>query len=439
VLALGPGCYVGLDDGGDEYRTGFPDRWKMTPDVSELSRDTRVAINDSPAGAHRDSNCTGTFTAGAQVLADYIEKNFDGVVSMGGYNCRPINHDPRRSTSIHGLGRALDIHVTCETCEAPNGIGDPIAHWLIANAEAIGVQRIIWDNSSWKAVGYEHTVEYGGGGLHDHNDHLHVEINLEAARMDTPWYEGGGHELPPVVPDGCDDSCYPEYAVGRHCMADGLEECGDFDGDGCTEWKSRTTCDLCGGNPGKAHCCAGHFCDDDDHLFEGAIDHLASEGIVVGCGEDASGGPRYCPSDAATRAEVVVMLARATGMPPMDSPDAFTDDDGHWAERSLNAAFHHGVTQGIGDGKFGPDQKATRTHVAAFIANTYGLPAATADYFDDDDDDAAWVQDVHNRLYQAGITSGCADREFCGSDAVTRGALAAFVSRSHKNLARPSW
>jgi hypothetical protein len=288
-------------------------------------------------------------------------------------------------------------------------------------------------------VGYEQTAEYGGDGQHDHNDHLHVEINLDAARMGTPWYEGGGFDVPPVVPDGCDDPCYPEYGVGTHCMAERIEECGDFDGDGCTEWKARSACEVCGGDPGAAHCCAGHFCDDDGHLFESAIDKLAAEKITLGCGNDASGGPRYCPSRAATRAEVLVMLARASGMPTTGSPDAFVDDDGHWAEDVLDAAFYYGITQGIGDGKFGPDQNATRTHVAAFIVNIYGLPPATADYFHDDDDDAAWMQDVHNRLYEAGITSGCGEREFCGSDAVTRGALAAFVSRSYDNLARPSW
>ena len=40
------------------------------------------------------------------------------------------------------------------------------------------------------------------------------------------------------------------------------------------------------------------------------------------------------------------MLGRATEMPPLAEPDAFEDDNGHFAEACLNAAFVHGITQG---------------------------------------------------------------------------------------------
>ncbi len=455
---LGAACYGGVEPELDSEGRGgnIPGRWLLPADVSEISEATWVEINGSPAGVHKNANCSEQFLPGAKVLKEYIQSEFDGVLSIGGYVCRPINWDYSKQTSIHGMGRALDIHVACQNCPANNVDGDVIAHWLIENAEEIGIQRIIWDESHWKAVGYTQNAVYGGS--HNHHDHLHVELNLDGGWMHTPWFEDQGYEIPPQDPepepepepepdpppqDDCPNPCWPEFEIGTTCDEDlGLVECRDFDDDGCTELQQVETCgdeDACYGDPGQAACCEGAFCDDEGNLFEGSIDYLAAEDITYGCGTGPEGQPLYCPDDGATRAQVIVMLARATGMPGMESPDAFTDDDGHWAEHLLNAAYFHGITQGKAPGLFGPDDPATRTHVAAFISNYYDLPAANGDHFTDDDDQPAWVQSVHNRLYEAGITTGCGADAFCGGDVATRDQLAAFVQRSHEKLAKPTW
>ena len=459
LLLVVPGCYAGLEDGrpieGLEDRGGAtPGRWLMTEPVADVSRDVNVQIDGSPAGAHQASNCTGTFLPGAQVLRQYLRDNFEGVISIGGYNCRPINHDPSMQTSVHGLRRALDIHVTCAGCEADNETGDPVAHWLIEHAEEIGVQRIIWDASHWKAQGLEQTLTYGGG--HPHNDHLHVELNLEGAYALTPWFAGAGPDIPPVPEpetppeppppppqDGCPDPCWPDMELGTHCGGgERLVVCADHDGDGCTELREVDSCNAgaqCHGNPGDALCCAGSFCDDEGSSLEGDIDYIADAGITEGCGTGVSGEPLYCPSDAGTRAMVITMLGRATGMPTMADPDAFDDDDGHWAEGYINAARYYGITNGISETEFGPQLEATRTQTAAFIVRTYGLAEATADHFDDDDEMSSWKQDAHNRLYEAGLTNGCGPRRFCGDDTVTREQLAAFIARAHQSQPLPTW
>jgi hypothetical protein len=185
---------------GDDARDGaILGRWLMPPDISAVSRNVHVEIDGSPPGKHVSSNCTGSFTPGARVVADYLADEFAGILGIGGYVCRPIDHDPSKPTSVHGLGRALDIFVTCESCAADNVTGDPIAHWLIEHAEAIGIQRIIWDESSWKGVGLEQTNAYGGG--HRHNNHLHVELTIDAANMQTPWFEQEGFDIPPDIPE----------------------------------------------------------------------------------------------------------------------------------------------------------------------------------------------------------------------------------------------
>lgn len=246
-----------------------------------------------------------------------------------------------------------------------------------------------------------------------------------------------GEDPEPPKPE-CDDEC----VQGATCAGDNIKTCADFDNDGCTELGDVESCGAgaaCHGNATVAMCCGGAFCDDEGSLFEGDIDYIADQGITYGCGTGPAGEPEYCPAEAATRAETILMLGRAVGMSPIDQPDAFHDDDGHFAEGMINAAALHGITNGTGPGTFAPDDDALRTHAAVFLQRMYDLPNPQTDYFTDDDDQAAWAQNAHNALAEHGITSGCGANKFCGSDAITREQLAAFVRRAHETLDAPNY
>jgi hypothetical protein len=49
------------------------------------------------------------------------------------------------------------------------------------------------------------------------------------------------------------------------------------------------------------------------------------------------------------------------------APDAFTDDDGHWAENDINRFAQAGLTHGCGSGRFCPDAPVKRDETAAFF------------------------------------------------------------------------
>src|SRR5690606_11959820 len=103
-------------------------------DASEPSYNSNpnVQVDGSPPGSHRPSNCTGTFTIGASSLLNVISERWSPpVTSIGGYHCRQIVGGS--STSVHGLGRALDIMIDANT---PEGLatGNEIRNWLINNA-----------------------------------------------------------------------------------------------------------------------------------------------------------------------------------------------------------------------------------------------------------------------------------------------------------------
>ena len=87
-----------------------------------------------------------------------------------------------------------------------------------------------------------------------------------------------------------------------------------------------------------------------------------------------------------------------------------------------------GITTGCGPTTFCPDESVTRGQMAAFLSRALQLPAADQDYFTDDN--GSTFEDDINRLRQAGITTGCGTDMFCPDLLVTRGQMAAFLNRA---------
>jgi len=145
-----------------------------------------ITLDGSPPGAHKASNCTDDFTPGAQSLKDFILDNFSPPVSdVQGYDCRAIVGGT--STSIHGMGRAIDIMVSALNT-SDRETGDDIRNLLYNNAEAFGIQRIIWNRKQWSSEkdGWRNYT-----GSNAHTDHLHVEINLNASTNPDLAGQGG--------------------------------------------------------------------------------------------------------------------------------------------------------------------------------------------------------------------------------------------------------
>lgn len=145
-----------------------------------------------------EDGCGGRLLDGTRVLRDFLYEAFPQVFHIGGYACRR-NTGNTSQMSVHGTGRALDIHIPLDAGDADNDLGDPVGNWLIENAEQIGIQYIIWDRWTWGAARTVGAKERSYGGPHPHHDHLHVELSPEAAAMETPWFSSG--MPPPPLPD----------------------------------------------------------------------------------------------------------------------------------------------------------------------------------------------------------------------------------------------
>jgi len=160
-------------------------RW--IPPASVKTVGAKVRFTYEPGGAWAGgSKCTGKLRNGSRKLGQFVANQHRVVTSVGGYSCRRNTADTG-SMSVHGTGRALDIMLPrAAGGQADNSNGDKIANWLILNAAKIGIHRIIWDRSIWRANG---TNDGAYGGASPHTDHLHVELTTQGAAGTTPWFK----------------------------------------------------------------------------------------------------------------------------------------------------------------------------------------------------------------------------------------------------------
>lgn len=164
-----------------------PGPWHIPPETTAIG-DSQYVEYTGAGPWIGEEGCGGGLLEGSAALRDYLMTYFPQTWSIGGYACRPIVGAPS-TMSVHATGRALDVMIeTVDGSEADNTAGDVIGNWLIEHAETIGIQMIIWDRWIWNAS-LEPPKDHDYTGLHPHNDHLHVELSVEAAALGTPFFQ----------------------------------------------------------------------------------------------------------------------------------------------------------------------------------------------------------------------------------------------------------
>ena len=102
------------------------------------------------------------------------------------------------------------------------------------------------------------------------------------------------------------------------------------------------------------------------------IEELARRGVVSGCG-----GGNYCPSQAVTREQMAVLVLR-TAEPALDPPACTTPLFADVPATSpycrwIEELARRGVVAGCGGGNYCPSQAVTREQMAVFIARGFEL------------------------------------------------------------------
>jgi endoglucanase len=176
----------------------------------------------------------------------------------------------------------------------------------------------------------------------------------------------------------------------------------------------------------------GSFVDDDDSVFQDDIEWLAATGITRGCNPPAN--DRFCPDQPVTRGQMAAFLRRALDQRLVTGAVAsFVDDDDSVFQADIEWLAATGVTRGCNppaNDRFCPDDAVTRGQMAAFLTRALDLPATTSAGFVDAA--GTFAGDI-DRLAGSGITRGCnppTNDRFCPDQPVTRGQMAAFLRRA---------
>jgi hypothetical protein len=175
----------------------------------------------------------------------------------------------------------------------------------------------------------------------------------------------------------------------------------------------------------------GTFIDDDGNVHEGGIEAIAAEGITSGCNPPSNN--RYCPGQTVTRGQMAAFIVRAIDLsPPVE--DLFADDDGHLFENAINHLATAGITIGCNppaNDQFCPDREMTRGEMAAMLTRAFDYPPSAEDRFVDDDDHP--FEDAIDRLAAAGVTLGCnppVNDRYCPDQGIARDQMATFLTRA---------
>lgn len=230
----------------------------------------------------------------------------------------------------------------------------------------------------------------------------------DCAPIHRLWMESPGHRSAILQPE------FRFVAIGTYVDSSGW-------------WATQLFFDATGYNPG----CNGRFCDDDGSVFEADIERIADAGTTEGCNPPVNN--LFCPHHRVTRGAMAAFLARALDLPHGSTVD-FSDDDRSVFENDIERIAGAGITAGCNpptNTRFCPDDYVTRGQMAAFLARALGLSSTgTAEFADDDD--SVFERSIE-MIAAAGITAGCnppSNTRFCPDEYVTRGQMAAFLSRA---------
>ena len=177
----------------------------------------------------------------------------------------------------------------------------------------------------------------------------------------------------------------------------------------------------------------GLFSDTNGHSFEDAIEWLASKDITKGCNPPTN--DKFCPNDFVTGGEMAVFLVRALDYTDNGGGNLFIDDNGLFYENSADRLKTAKVTLGCNppaNDKYCGESHVTRGQMAAFLVRAMGYTDnGGGNLFTDDDGHI--FENAIDKLGTAKVTLGCNPPDndhFCPNDFVTRGQMAAFLTRA---------
>jgi hypothetical protein len=171
-------------------RSGFPEAYEDHADdaralasaLTGYSPDGRFSCVVHHSDTRSEQRPAGNgLTPRANAVRKDVERAF-GELPLGGFAPEGVR-DGHQEGSTHYEGRAVDIFVR-PTNEANNRKGWAIAQYLVAHADRLDVQHVIFDAKIWSAGArsaqgwrdYDPGDRPGDREVLEHRDHVHVDV-----------------------------------------------------------------------------------------------------------------------------------------------------------------------------------------------------------------------------------------------------------------------
>ena len=164
-----------------------------------------------------------------------------------------------------------------------------------------------------------------------------------------------------------------------------------------------------------------------DAYYYEAVKWAAKKGITGGIGNGLFG-----PNQPCTRAQIVTFLWRAAGSPEPKTMSSFADVsmDAYYA-KAVAWAVENGITTGTGDGKFSPDATCTRAQSVTFLFRAIGKLVDSKAEFSDVLTDSYYANAVAWAV-ENGVTNGIGDGLFGPNNSCTRAQIVTFLFRAYQ-------
>ena len=161
--------------------------------------------------------------------------------------------------------------------------------------------------------------------------------------------------------------------------------------------------------------------------YADAVLWAAKNGITGGIGNGLFG-----PNQPCTRAQIVTFLWRAAGSPEPKAMSSFSDvsADSYYA-KAVAWAVENGITTGTGDGKFSPDATCTRAQSVTFLFRAIGKLVDSKAEFSDVLTDSYYANAVAWAV-ENGVTNGIGDGLFGPNNSCTRAQIVTFLFRAYQ-------
>ena len=158
-----------------------------------------------------------------------------------------------------------------------------------------------------------------------------------------------------------------------------------------------------------------------------AVKWAQEKGITGGIGNGLFG-----PNQPCTRAQIVTFLWRAAGSPEPKTMSSFADVsmDAYYA-KAVAWAVENGITTGTGDGKFSPDATCTRAQSVTFLFRAIGKLVDSKAEFSDVLTDSYYANAVAWAV-ENGVTNGIGNGLFGPDNSCTRAQIVTFLFRAYQ-------